>query len=412
MADSSSQSGNQPKSADRRTFLKVGAGVVAGAAIASVVEIPYYSSVLGGNSSSSSSSVSSLKSQLSSTQEQLSSTAAQLGAAQGQVTSLNNQLTSTLAQLNSASSQLSGVSAQLSSTEQALTSANGQISTLGGQVTSLNGQVTSLNTQVSSLNTAVSSAKSQVTSLQSEVSAYSGNSDALTTLGVQEAAVVEAAAEAMIPTDSNGPGAKEAGVIYFIDRQLTGDYGNNGRMYNQGPFIQTNVSSPITVMSSKGTPITYSGGTMPQPWAAGTYYQYAMSLRNFWRFGIQALETYSNSAYGGNFESLSAANKVTCLQDLFNNKPTSFNSIKPSDFANELFFMVWAGFLMDPMYGGNRGMVGWTMTASPGVNFGNFYGEGLTSKQLMVASTPTILKPVSLAQYQQSVGVAGVQGGT
>ena len=73
--------------------------------------------------------------------------------------------------------------------------------------------------------------------------------------------------------------------------------------------------------------------------------------------------------------------------------------------------MTWAGFLMDPMYGGNRGMVGWTLTASPGVNNGNFYGEGLTTKELMVATTPTILKPVSLAQFQQSFGVKGVLGG-
>jgi hypothetical protein len=55
-------------------------------------------------------------------------------------------------------------------------------------------------------------------------------------------------------------------------------------------------------------------------------------------------------------------------------------------------------------------MVGWTLTASPGVNNGNFYGEGLTTKELMVATTPTILKPVSLAQFQQSFGVKGVLG--
>ena len=42
------------KEADRRTFLKIGAGVVAGAAIATVVEVPYYSSLIGGNNSSSS----------------------------------------------------------------------------------------------------------------------------------------------------------------------------------------------------------------------------------------------------------------------------------------------------------------------------------------------------------------------
>jgi hypothetical protein len=133
-----------------------------------------------------------------------------------------------------------------------------------------------------------------------------------------------------------------------------------------------------------------------------------MTLRNFWHFGILALETYANSVYGGNYETLSAANQLACLQDLFNNKPTSFNSIIPSDFANEVFFMTWAGYVSDPEYGGNRGMVGWTYTASPGLNNGNFYGEGLTTRQLMVATTPTILKPVSLAQFQQAQGVAGI----
>jgi hypothetical protein len=46
-------------------------------------------------------------------------------------------------------------------------------------------------------------------------------------------------------------------------------------------------------------------------------------------------------------------------------------------------------------------MVGWTYTGFNGVNFGNFYGEGLDQKALMVATTPTRLKPASLAQYQQ-----------
>jgi hypothetical protein len=36
-----------------------------------------------------------------------------------------------------------------------------------------------------------------------------------------------------------------------------------------------------------------------------------------------------------------------------------------------------------------------------GVNNGDFYGEGMTSKQLMVATTPTRLKPASLGQFQK-----------
>jgi hypothetical protein len=56
---------------------------------------------------------------------------------------------------------------------------------------------------------------------------------------------------------------------------------------------------------------------------------------------------------------------------------------------------------MDPLYGGNRGMVGWTYTGFNGVNQGNFYGEGHTVQELMVATTPTRLQPASLAQFQK-----------
>jgi gluconate 2-dehydrogenase gamma chain len=402
MADNS-----QKPASDRRTFLKIGAGVVAGAAVASVVEIPYYSSVIGSNNSSSSSTVSSLSNELAATQSSLADTTAQLSSATSTIATLNSQLSSTQTALNNATSSLSSANAQNSSLSGQLTSTQSSLNSATSQISSLQNAVTTANNQVTSLQSAVTSAQSQASSLQTQVSTLSSNADAFIALGVQEAAVVNAAANTIIPTDSNGPGASTAGVIYFIDRQLNGDYGTNGRMYNKGPFVAPNQTGPITVGG-----VTYSAGTPPTTWVAGQSYFYPMSLRNFWHYGIAALETYANSAYGGNFESLSAANQLACLQDLFNNKPTTFNSIIPSDFANELFFMTWAGFLMDPMYGGNRGMVGWVLTASPGLNSGNFYGEGLTPKLRMVSSTPTVLKPASMAQFQQSLGVSGIQGGS
>jgi len=256
-----------------------------------------------------------------------------------------------------------------------------------------------------------------VAALQSEVLAYSGIADALISLGTQEAAVIQAAAVTIIPTDSNGPGANEAGVIYFIDRQLWGEYGSNGRIYSQGPFIAQGLAGPITVNSRSG-PITYSGGSPTVAWNTPQRYSYAMKMREFWRFGIQALEAYANTAYGGNFESLSAANQLACLQDLFNNKAKPFgtnstggNVISPVDFANELFYMVWSGFLMDPMYGGNRGMVGWKLTGAAGLNNGNFYGEGQTPIQRAVSPVPLLVAPVSNAQFQQSAKISGVLGG-
>jgi hypothetical protein len=404
MADSS-HNNVQPKSADRRSFLKIGAGVVAGAAIASVVEIPYYSSVLGGTNSSSSSTVSSLQNELSSTQAQLSSTAAQLSAAQGQVSSLNNQLTSTQAQLSSANSQLSGVNTQLSSTQQALTSANGQISSLQGQVTSANQQIGTLQTQVSTV-------QAQSSSLQAAVDSYS----AFQILGPTEVTLVNAIADTFIPNDSNGPGGSAAGCAYFIDGQLAGKYGVSGHMYMQGPFIQHDVTTPVTPNETPriftasngqtytiGANTTFSAGTMKTVPDNGMRYQYNFNLRYFWHLGLQALEAYSNKAYGGNFETLTTANQVKCLQDLFNNVPTQagFNGIVPADFFYELFFMVYSGFTVDPMYGGNKGMVGWLLTGNNGVNMGNFYNEGYTTKQIMLMTNPPVLKPASLGQFQK-----------
>jgi hypothetical protein len=52
-------------------------------------------------------------------------------------------------------------------------------------------------------------------------------------------------------------------------------------------------------------------------------------------------------------------------------------------------------------------MVGWKYVAFNGTNQGNMYGEGLTVKQLMVATTPTRLQPSTLAQFQAAGGDTG-----
>ena len=264
----------------------------------------------------------------------------------------------------------------------------------GGVVTS-----TETSTVASTVTSTAPGSTSTVTSTVTSTSTGTATNpqNVLLTLSTTESSLVAAMAEVLIPTDSNGAGAKEAGVLYFIDHQLAADYGKSANMYTQGPFVPPGQTGSITVEG-----ITYTGGSMFTIPTAGTAYQYGMLLRDFWRYGLQAVETYSNSAYGGNFETLSAANQVKVLTDLSNNVPTTFNKIVPSDFFNEVFFMTWSGFLMDPLYAGNQGMVGWLLTGFNGTNQGNFYGEGHTTKQLMVASTPTRLQPASLAQFQQA----------
>src|SRR5262249_12855272 len=47
---------------------------------------------------------------------------------------------------------------------------------------------------------------------------------------------LEAAVEHLIPTDELGPGARDAGVVVYIDRALASTWGVRGRQYRGGPW--------------------------------------------------------------------------------------------------------------------------------------------------------------------------------
>src|SRR3954453_3832757 len=53
-----------------------------------------------------------------------------------------------------------------------------------------------------------------------------------------EAALMEAMVDRLIPPDELGPGANEAGVVSYIDRQLAGAWGAGERLYRAGPWVQ------------------------------------------------------------------------------------------------------------------------------------------------------------------------------
>ncbi len=234
------------------------------------------------------------------------------------------------------------------------------------------------------------------------------------TLNPNERTIVEALAETIIPTDSTGPGAKEAGVIYFIDHMLASSYGKGGNMYLQGPFVLHGLTTPVTVQgavypNTTKSAITYSGGTIAPRLQAGTSYQYAFNPREFWRRGLVSLQKYCNAAKGGNnFEALSAADQITVLQELFDNSSSNtalqsaFQGPNAGEFFNEVYDMVVAGFFTDPLYGGNQNMIGWQLIAFNA----NYWGDdiGLGAKKLMVAGTPTRLPPKSLGQFQAEGG--------
>ena len=262
-----------------------------------------------------------------------------------------------------------------------------------------------LENQISNDDNALKKKDEQIGQLQTQLNT-SQQMQGFLTLNPNERTVVEALAEAMIPSDSSGPGAKEAGVIYFIDRMLAGNFGKAGNMYMQGPFALPQ-SGSITVIgavypSTEKNPITYSGGTIKPRLQAGTGYQYSYPPREFWRRGLMFLQKYSNSAYGGNFEKLDSSQQIQLLQDLFDNKDaalTIFTGPSPAEFFNDLYDMVVAGYWADPLYGGNMGMVGWQLLGSNGVN--NGLAQGYGTIQLAISDHPISIPPMSLSQLQK-----------
>src|SRR5512138_1516117 len=102
------------------------------------------------------------------------------------------------------------------------------------------------------INLQTSQNQTQTSNYQSQINELQG----FLTLNSDEKPIVEALAETIIPSDSNGPGAKEAGVIYFIDHMLAGPYGQAAGKwwFMQGPFIQP---------QKTGTSLTVAGAVYP-----------------------------------------------------------------------------------------------------------------------------------------------------
>lgn len=159
----------------------------------------------------------------------------------------------------------------------------------------------------------------------------------------EEAAIVDAFVDRLIPTDDLGPGAKDAGVTTFIDRQLMGPYGGHDWLYMQGPF--------------SATPLPTQGLQSP------------LTPRQQYRQGLAALEAYCKTSFSGRgFVQLTVDEQEKLLTGLEKGEVTLPN------FSSKMLFSAihsntMEGFFADPIYGGNRDMAGWKLIGFPGVRY-------------------------------------------
>ncbi len=168
-----------------------------------------------------------------------------------------------------------------------------------------------------------------------------------------EAAFITAAVARLIPADDLGPGAVEAGVPTFIDRQLAGPYGRGERWYMQGPW-------------GPGTPTQG--------------YQTRLTPAGMYRAAIKAIDAaVVRESRGGSFAKLAAADQDAFLQRL-EKGDVALDGADAKAFFAQLLQNTMEGFWSDPIYGGNKDMAGWKLIGFPGARYDNTefvtkYGE-------------------------------------
>ena len=150
---------------------------------------------------------------------------------------------------------------------------------------------------------------------------------------------IVAACDRLIPADVNGPGALQANVPIFIDKQMLTDYGSGGLWYMSGPFYPD--SKPEFG------------------------YQYRFSPREIYRQGIAELGRHSLAQYGNSFDQLDENNQDALLTSLEKGQP-QLGAIPAGVFFSQLLVNTREGYFADPMYGGNEGMEAWKMLGFPG----------------------------------------------
>jgi gluconate 2-dehydrogenase gamma chain len=134
-----------------------------------------------------------------------------------------------------------------------------------------------------------------------------------------EADLLDAIVARLIPSDANGPGAREANAVRYIDRALAG----------------------------------------------------ALSAsREAYRVGLAALDRYSRSSRGRPFTELSPTDQDSVLIDVETGGATATGSGFQGS-SGQFFALVrahtWQGTFGDPYYGGNTNFVGWDLLGYPGV---------------------------------------------
>jgi gluconate 2-dehydrogenase gamma chain len=130
-----------------------------------------------------------------------------------------------------------------------------------------------------------------------------------------DAATVASFTERLMPGAPGKPGARDAGVLNYIDLALSGAYAD---------------------------------------------------LQDFYRRGLAQLDAYCRKTHQESFRRLDAARQDQVIAALEEGKATGFTWPAAQEFFNTLRTHTIEGMFADPIYGGNKDFAGWRLVGFPG----------------------------------------------
>lgn len=177
--------------------------------------------------------------------------------------------------------------------------------------------------------------------------------------------LVEAIAARIIPGDDDDPGAVQAGVVEYIDRLLATHDGYPQRTYTQGPFARG-------YDPEEGEPEPEDGIIwVPEEELERYGWQSGEAPRDLYRMGLARFQELVSARHGDTpFAQLSEDDQDALLEAIEDAEDEDVNELFEPIGSDTFFDLVHKhvveGFLADPMYGGNRDLVGWQLIGFPG----------------------------------------------
>jgi gluconate 2-dehydrogenase gamma chain len=156
----------------------------------------------------------------------------------------------------------------------------------------------------------------------------------------EQATAIAAFTERLMPGAPGKPGARDAGVLNYIDLALAGAY---------------------------------------------------VDLQDFYRRGLAQLDSYCRTTHKQSFTQLDPARQDEVITALEQGKAAGFTWPTAQEFFNVVRTHTMEGMFADPLYGGNRDFAGWRLVGFPGAQ-GNFTPVDLQNKQVFSRAPMTGLQ--------------------